>query len=57
MKDLHLAIGIFDGVHVGHRMIIGKAVKHAQHDWSGVLTFHPHPKRVLNCKTKCGSGN
>ncbi len=48
MKDLHLAIGIFDGVHVGHRMIIGKAVKHAQHDWSGVLTFHPHPKRVLN---------
>ncbi|MDR0647110.1 MAG: adenylyltransferase/cytidyltransferase family protein [Puniceicoccales bacterium] len=49
MKALHLAIGIFDGVHLGHRTLIGKAVENARntHAWSGVLSFHPHPKKVL----------
>ncbi len=50
MKPLHLAIGIFDGVHCGHRYLIGEAVHKAQatQALSGVLTFHPHPKQVLN---------
>ncbi|MDR0755993.1 MAG: FAD synthetase family protein [Puniceicoccales bacterium] len=49
MKELHLAIGIFDGVHLGHRTLIGKAVENARntHAWSGVLSFHPHPQKVL----------
>ncbi|MDR0392631.1 MAG: hypothetical protein LBH52_00130 [Puniceicoccales bacterium] len=49
MKALHLAIGIFDGVHLGHRTLIGKAVENARntHAWSGVLSFHPHPQKVL----------
>jgi riboflavin kinase/FMN adenylyltransferase len=49
MKALHLAIGIFDGVHLGHRTLIGKVVENARntHAWSGVLSFHPHPQKVL----------
>ena len=50
LQPLHLAIGVFDGVHNGHRYIIGEAIKNAQKTGavSGALTFHPHPKRVLN---------
>ena len=49
MKPLHLAIGVFDGVHCGHRYLIGEAIKtaHQQQAWAGALTFHPHPKQVL----------
>lgn len=49
MKPLYLAIGVFDGVHKGHRHLINSAIKNAKKAkaWSGVLTFHPHPKQVL----------
>lgn len=41
--------GTFDGVHVGHRRIIQRLVEVAkQHDGESVLlTFHPHPRLVL----------
>jgi riboflavin kinase/FMN adenylyltransferase len=45
----HLAIGVFDGVHLGHQAVIRHAVE-ARQRWGGnsvVLTFHPHPVRVL----------
>lgn len=50
MKPLHLAIGIFDGVHKGHHYLIHSAVEDAQKAGvcSGALTFHPHPKQVLH---------
>ena len=35
-----LAIGTFDGVHVGHRQVIEGA--------DTVLTFEPHPLRVIH---------
>jgi len=40
-----LAIGNFDGVHVGHRALIGAMCEYADaHSLKrGVLTFHPHP--------------
>ncbi|THJ74691.1 bifunctional riboflavin kinase/FAD synthetase [Candidatus Frankia alpina] len=44
-----VTIGFFDGVHLGHRQIIGQAVRRA-HDRSEravVLTFDPHPGEVL----------
>lgn len=46
---LHLAIGMFDGVHPGHARVIGEAVAMATEKghWSAVLTFDPHPARVL----------
>jgi riboflavin kinase/FMN adenylyltransferase len=45
----HLAIGVFDGVHLGHQAVIRQAVEAARtsEGSSVVLTFHPHPVRVL----------
>lgn len=45
----HLAIGVFDGVHLGHQAVIRQAVEAARISGgsSAVLTFHPHPVRVL----------
>jgi riboflavin kinase/FMN adenylyltransferase len=45
----HLAIGVFDGVHLGHQAVIRQAVEATQRlgGSSVVLTFHPHPVRVL----------
>ena len=44
-RPLHLAIGIFDGVHLGHRAVIEAAVHSARRSGgvAAVLTFHPHP--------------
>ena len=36
----HVAIGTFDGVHVGHRAVIDGA--------DTVLTFEPHPLEVIH---------
>lgn len=45
-----LAVGVFDGVHVGHREIIRRAVDRARvlNMKSVVLTFDPHPAKVLH---------
>jgi riboflavin kinase / FMN adenylyltransferase len=44
-----LALGTFDGVHLGHRRVIGSAVERARDRGlvSTVVTFDPHPLRVL----------
>lgn len=44
-----LAIGVFDGVHLGHQRVIGQAHDDARAigGTSVVLTFDPHPMRVL----------
>jgi riboflavin kinase / FMN adenylyltransferase len=39
-RPRHVAIGSFDGVHVGHRAVIGDA--------DTVLTFEPHPLSVIH---------
>ncbi len=45
---LHLALGMFDGVHVGHQAVIARAVAAAcDGGLAGVMTFDPHPVRVL----------
>jgi riboflavin kinase/FMN adenylyltransferase len=41
-RPRHVAIGTFDGVHVGHRAVIDGA--------DTVLTFEPHPLRILHPK-------
>ncbi len=45
----HLAIGVFDGVHLGHQAVIGRALQSARLTGGStvVVTFHPHPVRVL----------
>lgn len=44
-----LSIGVFDGVHVGHRHLVGRMTAEAQVRGlsGGVLTFHPNPVTVL----------
>lgn len=44
-----LAIGYFDGVHLGHQQVIKKAVEIANEKGidSAVMTFYPHPSVVL----------
>src|SRR2546425_11574709 len=44
-----VALGAFDGVHLGHRAILGTAVAQARRDGLVALacTFHPHPPEVL----------
>jgi riboflavin kinase / FMN adenylyltransferase len=39
-RDRHVAIGTFDGVHLGHREVIDEA--------DTVLTFEPHPLNVIH---------
>lgn len=48
-RPLHLAVGMFDGVHLGHQAVIEAAVQSARCSGglSAVLTFHPHPSAVL----------
>jgi riboflavin kinase/FMN adenylyltransferase len=48
-EPLHLALGVFDGLHLGHQAVVARAVAAAQNDGglAGVLTFDPHPIRVI----------
>jgi riboflavin kinase / FMN adenylyltransferase len=53
-KDMLLTIGVFDGVHLGHRHLISKLVNLARKQdlLSGVVTFSPHPRELLSPKTR-----
>ncbi len=53
-KDMLLTIGVFDGVHLGHKYLISQLKEQArQHDLlTGVVTFRQHPQEVLFSQTK-----
>lgn len=48
-KNSIVTVGTFDGVHLAHQKIIGKAVELAKkrNGRSVVVTFEPHPREVL----------
>jgi len=53
-KDMLLTIGVFDGVHLGHKYLISQLTENArrQNLLSGVVTFRQHPQEVLPPQTK-----
>jgi riboflavin kinase / FMN adenylyltransferase len=53
-KETLLTIGVFDGVHLGHKFLISRAVNLAarQNLLSCVITFRQHPRDLLSPKTK-----
>jgi len=50
VRLLHLAIGNFDGVHLGHQQIINTLVNNAKKNdkLSAILSFNPHPRRFFS---------
>jgi riboflavin kinase/FMN adenylyltransferase len=52
--DIHrptvLTLGVFDGLHLGHQLIMGTVVKRARETGAipTVITFDPHPRAVLH---------
>lgn len=44
-----LAVGVFDGIHVGHRHVLGALVERARARGfaAGVVTFDPHPLSIV----------
>ncbi|MCC7259456.1 MAG: bifunctional riboflavin kinase/FAD synthetase [Alphaproteobacteria bacterium] len=44
-----IALGNFDGLHMGHRKVIGQAVEAARSERipAAVMTFEPHPRRFF----------
>ena len=49
LRPRAVAIGTFDGVHLGHRAVVGAAVAAGRGGdlCPTVVTFHPHPRTVL----------
>jgi riboflavin kinase / FMN adenylyltransferase len=53
IRNAVVTTGSFDGVHVGHKVILQRLKKLAQ-DTNGetvLITFHPHPRKVLYPET------
>lgn len=53
-KKFTLTIGIFDGVHKGHRRILNELVKESENKniSSLVITFYPHPANVVSLRKR-----
>lgn len=56
IHGLSLALGFFDGIHIGHAVVIKNAVKCAQimNTQSGVILFRKHPRETFTGK-KCAN--
>lgn len=54
IPSLSMALGYFDGVHLGHQKVISEAKKQAQKKGlqAAVMTFDPHPSVVLSKSEK-----
>jgi riboflavin kinase / FMN adenylyltransferase len=48
-----VALGVFDGVHIGHQELIRQLLERAADETSVpvIITFHPHPRKILAPKS------
>jgi riboflavin kinase/FMN adenylyltransferase len=55
-KPLVMAMGMFDGLHLGHKKVISEAKKLASklNGYSFVLTFDTHPRKIINSDPNLG---
>ena len=53
-KDTVLTIGVFDGVHLGHKYLISQLIEQSRQQdlLPGVVTFSQHPEEVLAAEAK-----
>ena len=53
-KGVLLTIGVFDGVHLGHKYLLSQLTERARQQdlLSGVVTFRRHPQEVLSSQTR-----
>ena len=49
-SSIVVALGSFDGLHLGHQAVIRQTIENAQEQgiFSGVYTFSPHPLKIIN---------
>jgi len=49
-RPVAVAMGMFDGVHLGHQHVIRSALLNARRlgGWSVVISFHPHPLAIIH---------
>jgi len=53
-RDMLLTVGVFDGVHLGHKYLISQLIEQSRQQdlLPGVVTFHQHPQEVLETEVK-----
>ncbi len=49
-RGVSVALGNFDGLHIGHAAVLRSAVVHAGESEPAVLMFRSHPQRLLSGK-------
>lgn len=53
-KNAVITIGTFDGVHLGHRLILDQLLQEAARigGEAVIITFHPHPRKIVSTGKK-----